>query len=113
MKIAEIVGINQDILGESKKRIDQALKKQLEKMWYSNKEKYSQGKLKLYISFKEHPGFENYLNESNPKLRQAITKIRISAHKFPIEAGRFENKNKPTEYVHCAVRVLEMNSITS
>ena len=48
--------------------IDQALKKQLEKMWYSNKEKYSQGKLKLYTSFKEHPGFENYLNESNPKL---------------------------------------------
>ena len=31
VKIAEIVGINQDILGESKIRIDQALKKQLEK----------------------------------------------------------------------------------
>ena len=31
VKIAEIVGINQDILGESKNRIDQALKKQLEK----------------------------------------------------------------------------------
>ena len=48
VKIAEIVGIKQDILGESKNCIDQALKKQLEKMWYSNKEKYSQGKLKLY-----------------------------------------------------------------
>ena len=94
VKIAEIVGTNQDILGESKKRIDQALKKQLEKMWYSNKEKYSQGKLKVYTSFKEHPGFENYLKESNPKLRQVITKIRISAHKFPIKTGRFENKNQ-------------------
>ena len=31
VKIAKIVGINQDILGESKNRIDQALKKQLEK----------------------------------------------------------------------------------
>ena len=60
----------------------------------SNKEKYRQGKLKLYTSFKEHLGFENYLNESNPKLHQAITKIRISAHKFPIETGRFENKNQ-------------------
>ena len=63
MKIAEIVGINQDILGESKNCIDQALKKQLEKMWYSNTEKYSQGKLKLYTSFKERLGFENYLSE--------------------------------------------------
>ena len=94
MKIAEIAGINQNILGESKNCIDQALKKQLEKMWYSSKEKYSQGKLKLYTSFKEPPGFENYLNESNPKLCQAITKIRISAHNFPIETGRFENKNQ-------------------
>ena len=94
MKIAKIVGINQDILEESKNRIDQALKKQLEKKWYSNKEKYSQGKLKLCTSFKEHPGFENYLNEPNPKLCQSITKIRISAHKFPIETGHFENKNQ-------------------
>ena len=52
------------------------------------------GKLKLYTCFKEHTGFENYLNEPNTKLRQAITKIRISAHKFPIEVGRFENKNQ-------------------
>ena len=94
VKIAEIVGINQDTLGESKNCIDQARKKQLEKTWYIDKEKYSQGKLKLYTSFKELPGFENYLNESNPKLHHAITKIKISAHKFPIETGRFENKNQ-------------------
>ena len=68
MKIAEIIGINQDILEESKYQIDQALKKQLEKVQYSNKEKYSQGKLKLYSSFKERPRFENYLSQSNPKL---------------------------------------------
>ena len=36
----------------------------LKNMWHSNKEKYSQGKKKLYTSFKERPGFENYLNES-------------------------------------------------
>ena len=28
----------------------------------------------------------------NPKFRQVITKFRISAHKFPIETGRYENK---------------------
>ena len=77
-----------------KNRIDQALMKHIEKMGCSNKEKYSQGKLKLYSSFKERSGFENYLNESNPKLRQVITKIRINAHKFPTETGRFENKNQ-------------------
>ena len=38
-------------------------------------------KLKL---LKECPGFENYLNLPNRKLRQAITKLRIIAHKFPI-----------------------------
>ena len=91
MKIAEIVGINQDILGESKNHIDQALKKQLEKKWCNDKEKHSQGKLKLYTSCKEHPGFESYLNESNPKLCQTIPK---SAHKFPIETGCSENKNQ-------------------
>ena len=39
---------NKDILGESKNHIDQALKKQFEKKWYSNKVNYTQGKLKLY-----------------------------------------------------------------
>ena len=55
---------------------------------------YKQGKLKLYTSIKERRGFENYLNLPNHKLRQAITKFRISAHKFPIETGRFEQKHQ-------------------
>ena len=63
-------------------------------MYYSKKEKYSQDKLKLYTSSKKCPGFENYLNKSNPNPCQAITKIRISAHKFPIKTGYFENKNQ-------------------
>ena len=28
------------------------------------------------------------------KLQQAITKIRVNAHKFPTETGRSENKNQ-------------------
>ena len=59
---------------------------------------YKQGKLQLYTSFKEGPGFENYLNLPNKKLRQAITKLRISAHKFPIETGRFDYR-KGTERI--------------
>ena len=93
VKVSEIVEMNQDNLEVSKNLIDQTLKKQLEKKLYINKEKYSQGKLKLYTSFKDLPGFENYLNQSNPTLRQAIKKIRISAHKFSTETGRFTKKN--------------------
>ena len=55
-------------------------------------------KLKLYSSLKERPGFESYLNLPNKKLRQAITKLRISAHKFPIETGRFDYR-KGTERI--------------
>ena len=63
VKISEIVEVNQDNLEVSKNLIDQTLKKQLEKMLYINKEKYSQGKFKLYTSFKDLSDFENYLNE--------------------------------------------------
>ena len=47
-------------------------------------------KIPTLHQLKECPGFENYLNLPNKKLRQAITKLRISAHKFPIETGRFD-----------------------
>ena len=67
-------------------------KKLLDDEWHLNHKKYSKGKLKFYTSIKERPGFENYLNMGNPKFRQTITKFRISAHKFAIETGRYENK---------------------
>ena len=60
------------------------------------KKSNSQDKLKFYASLKECPDFEQYLKLSSPKLRQAITKIRVSAHKFQIETGWYENKD-PTE----------------
>ena len=52
-----------------------------------------QSKLKFHGSLQECPDFEQYLKLSNPKFRQRITKIRISAHKFPIETEWYENKN--------------------
>ena len=64
----------------------------LDKRWYSKRNEYSQGKLRLYTYLKVRPSFEQYLNLGNPKLRQSITRLRISAHKFPIEIGCFENK---------------------
>ena len=59
---------------------------------------YKQGKLQLYTSLKECPGFENHLNLPNKKLRQPITKLRINAHKFPIETGCFDYR-KLTERI--------------
>ena len=61
----------------------------------SKRNEYSQGKLRLYTHLKVRPGSEQYLDLGNPKLRQSITKSRISEHKFPTEIGRFENKAPP------------------
>ena len=69
---------------------------------------YKQGKLQLYTSFKEGPGFENYLNLPNKKLRQAIIKLRITAHKFPIETGHFDFRKQTERTSPCVVMVLEM-----
>ena len=64
----------------------------LENQWYSSRVKYSQGKRRLYTTLKERPGFETYLILNNPNLRQAITKLRISAHKLSIETGPYNQK---------------------
>ena len=49
------------------------------------------GKLQLYHSVKEQLKCENYLKTNNYSLRNAITKLRISAHNLPIETGRYTN----------------------
>ena len=46
-------------------------------------------KLYLYKSLKGDFGRERYLDIRGFKLRNAITKIRLSAHNFPIETGRY------------------------
>ena len=66
----------------------------LENQWYSSRVKYSQGKLRLHTALKDQPGFEIYLTLNKPKLRKAITKLRISAHKLPIETGRYDQKTQ-------------------
>jgi hypothetical protein len=47
-------------------------------------------KLRTFNQFKLRIGFENYLsNITNIKHRQIVTRIRISAHNFPVEVGRY------------------------
>ena len=87
------LGETNDLLASTVQR-NLALRRIPENHWYSSRVKYSQGKLRLYTTLKERPSFETYLTLSNPKLRQTITKLRISAHKLPIETGRYDQKTQ-------------------
>ena len=97
-KIAETTGNTNEFGDYIKTENKSKIQKILDKMWYLKRIEYSQGKRRLYTNLKVRPGFEQYLNLSNPKLKQSITKLRISAHKFPIKIGRFENKS-PAERI--------------
>ena len=96
VKISEIIHNTKEPCFDSQLELKRRLSKIVINVWYTKRNHYRQAKLKLYAGLKEYPGFEQYLNLSDTKLRQAITKIRISVHKFPIETRRYENKN-PTE----------------
>ncbi|KXJ06071.1 NSFL1 cofactor p47 [Exaiptasia diaphana] len=49
------------------------------------------GKLRTYCKIKRNFKFENYLdNVSNVRHRIAGTKLRVSAHKLPVESGRYQ-----------------------
>ena len=89
--IAEVLGETDDFLASTAQRRS-ALRRILENQWYSIRVKYSQDKLRLYTILKERPGFETYLSLNNPKLLQAITDLRISAHNLHIETGRYDRK---------------------
>ena len=52
----------------------------------------NQGKLRTFKKFKTNLNFQEYLNDiSNIKHRQAVTKLRISSHRLPVESGRYNN----------------------
>ena len=52
----------------------------------------NQGKLRTFKKFKTNLDFENYITEiSYIKHRQAVTKLRISSHRLPVESGRYNN----------------------
>ena len=93
-KIGEALRIPIDLLVNLKVLLNKRLNGSIEQSWHFKKTLYKQEKLQLYTSLKERSGFENYLNLPNKKLCQAITKLRISAHKFPIETGRFDYRKR-------------------
>ena len=98
-KIVEITNYRNEFGDHIKTENKSKIQKILDKRWQSKPTEYSQGKLRLCTHLKVRPGFEQFPDLSNPNLRQSITKLRISAHKFPIEIGRFENK-APAERIY-------------
>ena len=98
-KIAEVLGETDDFLASTAQR-KSTLRRLLENQWYCSRGKYSQGKLRLYTTLKERPGFETYLSLDNPKLRQTITKLQISVRKLPIKAGDYDQKIQMERICH-------------
>ena len=66
-KVEEVLGETNDFLASTVQR-KLALRRILENHWYSSRVKYSQGKLRLYTTLKERPGFEIYLTLNKLKL---------------------------------------------
>ena len=61
--------------------------------WLKHREVISESdtKLGIYLSVKDNFGLASYLKLSKfPQHRMAISKLRLSAHKLPIETGRYE-----------------------
>ena len=69
------------------------LEEQYVRFWKDQiQQQKNQGKLRTFKKFKTNLNFEEYLNEiSNIKHRQAVTKLRISSHRLPVESGRYNN----------------------
>ena len=58
--------------------------------------------LDFYASLKVSFGILPYLTQCiDPKLRKAITKMRISAHKLPVETERYSKAKTPREERLC------------
>ena len=67
----------------------------MDAVWQELKSVHSSGKLDFYMSLNPIFCLQPYITDIKCfKLRQAITKIRISAHKFPIETGRYDKKER-------------------
>ena len=82
------------------KPLNKFIKKNLEefyrKFFNVNFRENNQSKLRTYFQYKKTYGMEGYLNFiSNPVLRKAFSKLRLSDSKLPIEIGRYNGTKLP------------------
>ena len=70
-------------------------------VWLGEINKQANNKLSTYKHFKTNFCKEKYLEcISNRKHKIALTKFRISAHRLPIEAGRYRGLDKDVRFCH-------------
>ena len=105
-----------------KKYLINRLRKELEKLyvdqWENERQniirKQQKSKLELYSNIKTSYRRETYIDDVRDiQTRKCITQTRLSAHKFPIEQGRYKNiYPESNEYATYVVTILlEMNSL--
>ena len=71
-------------------KIKNVLQNEYIKNWHNTRKSLLSGKLETYLKVKTNFGFENYLTiVKNVDYRKAIARLRISAHRLPIEIGRY------------------------
>jgi len=85
--------------------------------WEVEKAKWTtSGKLDLFADLVDTFELADYLKTvANAKHRSAMTRMRVSAHKFPIETGRFNNIDRVDRecYLGCKVLGDEMHYMTT
>ena len=74
--------------------------------------KLSSPKLDFYNKLKIKFGFEDYLHLTNHKHRNALTRLRISAHNLYIERGRYARPPIPRQDRVCLFCKAHLNILT-
>ena len=77
-------------------KLDTILKTLYINKWETEKAEFqSNSKLEFFTHLKDNFEMSDYLNMmKNPLHRSALTRVRLSAHKYPIETGRYQNINR-------------------
>ena len=101
-KILNDINMNEnEAFNLSKSEILQKCKTEYVKHWRNDITR-AEAKLNLYSEFKQYICLENYLIDiKNFKYRQAITKLRISAHQLEVERGRYFRPIVPRDQRIC------------
>ncbi len=72
------------------KRLKERLNDEFSKYWYDQAELNKDGKLRTLYKIKRKLCFEHYLDKViNVNSRQAVTRLRLSSHRLPVELGRY------------------------
>ena len=92
-KIPELLNLKSkfNTLASFKQHLRKTLHTAFVDIWYTNRVKHADGKLRTYVSLKSHFGREKYLSiMSNFEQRRSFTRLRISSHRLKIETGRYQ-----------------------